>query len=82
MEVLRLGNFTSLDFDICLHSFRADSSSLQISAILVGHFTRRNVCIRDSLQNFQNNCAEKNILAREIPCTAPLFDLPRPGDTR
>ena len=33
-----LGNFTSLDFDICLRSFCADSSSPQISAILFDHF--------------------------------------------
>ena len=35
-----LGNFTSQDFDIFPRSFCADASSPQISATVVGHFTR------------------------------------------
>ena len=34
-----IGNFRSQDSDMFLFSFCADSSSPQISAILVGHFT-------------------------------------------
>ena len=37
---LEIGNFTSQDFGIRLHSFGADSSSPQLSEIFVGHFTR------------------------------------------
>ena len=47
-----LGNFTSQDFDIFifLHSCCADSSSPQISAILVGNFTWEDDSLRESLQ--------------------------------
>ena len=48
--------------------FRADSSSPQVSAILVDHFTQKNDSLSDSPQNFSKNCAENiKILARETP---------------
>ena len=66
-----LGSFTSQDFDICPRSFCADSSSPQISAILVGNFTWANHSLRNSPPNFHNSCADKyQILAREIPYSA------------
>ena len=40
---------------ICLRAFCADSSSPQISAILVGHFTRENDSLRKASQNFHEN---------------------------
>ena len=49
--------FTSQDFDMLPHSFCVDSSSPQISAIHLGHFTRGG--LPNSPQNFCNNCAEK-----------------------
>ena len=45
-----LGNFTSQDSDISLRTFCADSSSPQISAIHIGHFTRTNCVLRKSPQ--------------------------------
>ena len=42
--------FTSLDFDTFLRSFCADSSSPQISAILLDNFTRANYSLRKSLR--------------------------------
>ena len=45
-----LGNFTSLDFEMFLRCFCADSSSPQISAILVGHFAMENASLRKSPQ--------------------------------
>ena len=54
-----VGNFMSQEFDICLRSFCADSSSPQISAILVGHFTVENNSLRNYPQNFCKNCAMK-----------------------
>ena len=46
VQLCDLGNFTSQDFDIFLRSFCADSSSPQISAILVGHFTGESISLR------------------------------------
>ena len=57
--VQNFGNFTSQDFDTFLHSCCADSSSPQISAILVGHFTVEHDSLRDSPQNVRKNCADK-----------------------
>ena len=45
-----VGNFTSQDSDMVLHSCCADWSSPQISAILVGSFTVENVSLRKSPQ--------------------------------
>ena len=56
---LGVGNFTSQDFDI---SLRAESTSRQISAILVGHFTMEmtvSANLRNSPQNFHDNCRDK-----------------------
>ena len=53
-----LGNATSHD-SICCAQFCADSSSPQISAILVDHFTGENDSLRKSQQSFHNNCADK-----------------------
>ena len=52
------GSFASQDFGIVLRSLAADSSSLRISAILVGHFTSDNYSLSDSPQNFHTICAE------------------------
>ena len=52
-------DLTSRDFDYFLRSFCADSSSLQISTIPVGHFTMENDSLRKSLQNIQKCCADK-----------------------
>ena len=54
-----LGHFMSQDFGIPLRSFGADSSSPQISAILVGHFTEENGSLRKSLQDFRKSRADK-----------------------
>ena len=70
MYTFVLWSFTSQDSDIFLHSFCADSSSPQISAILVGHLTQNTCILRKSPQfktsriNAQNNI---NILACKIP---------------
>ena len=48
--LLGLGNFTSLDLNICLHCFCADSSSPQISAICFGHFTVGKESLHKSLR--------------------------------
>ena len=45
-----VGNFTSQDFDIFLCCFCADSSSPQISAILVGHFSQRKMTVSRNLR--------------------------------
>ena len=50
--LVNLGNFTSQEFDICLCTRCVDSSSQQISSILVGHFTRGgNDSLRQSPQS-------------------------------
>ena len=67
-----LGNFASQDFVSCMRSFRADSSSPQISAILLGHLTRENVSLRKS-RRFSATLPQtsrrqmSNIQARKIP---------------
>ena len=66
----RLGNFTSQDFVIILRSFCANSSSPQISAILVGNFTRDNSPqISAILRKTYTTNAQTNIkiLAHETP---------------
>ena len=57
-----VGSFTSQDFEFLLHSFCADSSSPQISAIPFGHLQGKVAVftnLRDSPQNFRTNCAGK-----------------------
>ena len=66
-----LGDLTSQEFYIFLRSFCVDSSSPQISAILVGHFTRGNDSLCKSPQfsatNAHKTCRQISILARGIP---------------
>ena len=47
-----LGHFASQDFDICLRSFCADSSSPQSSTIVAGNFTMENCSLLKSPQFF------------------------------
>ena len=65
-----LGNFTSQDVHAFLRCFCVASSSLQISATLVGRFTRNN----DSLRKTSTTIAQTNIKiqARENSLTHPL----------
>ena len=58
-EGAELGNLTSQDYDMFLRICCTDSSSPQISAILVVHFTCENDSLRNSPQNFHNNRAEQ-----------------------
>ena len=54
------GNFTSQDSDTVLRTFRADSSSPQISATLVGHFTGTHDSLCSSPKNFTKfHCTDK-----------------------
>ena len=64
-----IGNFTSQDFIVFLHSFCADLSSPQISAILVvGRFAMA-IPVSANLRNASAHNAQKSvkILPRDIP---------------
>ena len=55
-----LREFHEPGFDILLCKSCADSSSLQISTTLFGHFELGNNSLRKSLQHFHKNCAAPN----------------------
>ena len=61
------------------HSFCADPSSPQISAILLGNVTGENGSLRNSPQNFRENCAEKyrSLGSRDFPVSPRRRPIPQ-----